>query len=143
MDRSKIRQFLQYQVSIMSDEIASLKKHALENGGPMSPKSKDWGAYKARKAECSMFLTMLSLIKRNADQTPSKPEAVKLFHAHKFCNHARSGQRAKNLFFKAFRRLQKIDSQINCHLRENNEGMAAWLAAKRIRLEAQHAAKTL
>lgn len=126
---TNLRKALQFQVSEISARIAEIKK-----ANPCLQKSGDFDAYKVRKAEVSLWLTALSLIKRAGDEMPTKGEAAKLFHELGFANHARKGRKAKNLFFKAFRELSKFN---NSHKHSNFSRLAGfdkWLKEKEARL---------
>ena len=144
-----IREYLQYLVHNASQRIFNLKQEALkepppvdEKGRPiiphyphMSPRSKDWDRYRTLKRECSLWLTMLSIVKRAHDSIPTKAEAVKLFHSQPFANHARKGRPAKSLYFKAFRRLQKIGNRLESDVRAAEPGISMWKAERQAALE--------
>lgn len=123
---TNLRRALQFQVAEVSARIAGIKQ-----ANPCLQKSKDdFAAYKAAKQEASLWLTALSLIKRNGDKMPTKGEAAELFHEIGFNNHARKGREAKNLFFKAFRRLAKFNNQNKHSGFRNITGFELWLKAK-------------
>ena len=139
-----IREYLQYRAHDASQAIFNLKREALkepppvdEKGRPiiphsphMSPKSKDWDRYQTLKRECSLWLTMLSIVKWWNDFIPTKKEAIELFHSRNFANHARKGRPAKSLYFKAFRRLQKIGNRLESDVRAAEPGISMWKAER-------------
>ena len=153
--QSAIRKYLQFKVHEASKQIADLKKFGAEEAAKqdpegnqhISPKSSCWAAYKTAKRDCSLYLTMLSIVKQSGDQIPTKAEAVKLFHERQLWNHARKGYEAKNFYFKAFRRLQKIGNRLNssCSPIKGNYGSESaafqkWELERAAKLEAKHAA---
>jgi hypothetical protein len=144
-----IRTYLQFKVHQTSNQIADLKKFAAEEAAKqnpegknnhLSPKSSCWGAYKASKRDCSLYLTMLSIVKRSKDEIPTKALAVQLFHEHQLWNHARKGYAAKNFYFKAFRRLQKIGNRLTTLYAVEQPAFALWIIERKAKLEAKHAA---
>jgi hypothetical protein len=126
---TNLRSALQFKVSEISARIAEIKK-----ANPCLQKSTDFDAYKVNKAEASLWLTALSLVKRNGGEMPIKGEAAKLFHEIGFANHARKGRQAKNLFFKAFRELAKFNNKYKHSDFKGLDGFEKWLKEKEARL---------
>ena len=126
-----IREYLACKTHTISAQIFGLKQKALKDDGfHISPKSADWAKYLALKRECSLYLTMSSMVKWWNDFIPTKKEAIELFHSRGFANHARKGRPAKSLYFKAFRRLQKIGNNLSKHVRALEPELALWQRKK-------------
>lgn len=139
-----LRELLRYKVAKLSEQIAENKSMAADGHPHIRPGHPNWSAYLAQKKEISFWLTALSLLNRNVGPLPTKAEAAAMFREHNFANHARKGRAAKNLYFKAFRRLQKMSNRLETEIKIEAGSRAAlqgWANERQREIETRRAEK--